>query len=357
MKMKQVLLTGTALAFAGALAAGPASAADKMSVGVSGYMEQWVGMADTEGHMIDHDGDTKTAKVEKEGAVEVQADTEIHFRGTLAADNGMTFSVNVELEGTNNAGNYVDESYLKITGDFGDIRIGSEDTASNLMHYGHQDVGIGFTAGDIGNWLGFGTPNTYGAGSGYFADIPRVTYYTPRMEGMQLGVSYTPDAKVGQAVQNGSKTTVNNDSDSSSVGLNYKGAIGDSSVAFSAGYHSQSAAASGDDDATYTNFGLQVGMGAFGFNIAYAEADDGKDGDSAKDTETVTAGGKYSDGPMAVSVGYAMMDRGDGTDVTSAMLSASYALAPGVSWNSSLFQSEDGDKEGTGFVTGVKVGF
>ena len=311
-----------------------------MSVGVGGYMEQWIGMADIDGHAT------------KEGAAEVQADTEIFFKGSLAADNGLTFSVDVQLEGTNNAGNYIDESSFKITGDFGDIRIGAEDTASNLMHYAHEDVGIGFSAGDTSNWLGFGTPSTYGSGSSAFADIPRVTYFTPRMSGVQIGASYTPDATLGQAAQNGKATTNNNDMDSMSVGLNYQGAIGDSSVAFSAGYHSQATAM--DDDATYTNFGLQVGMGAFGFNVAYAEADagDGSDAD-----ETVTAGLKYAQGEMAFSLGYGMLDSGDGSEMTSVMLSTSYALAPGVEARASFFQAEEGDMEGAGFVGGFKVGF
>ncbi len=38
--MRKTLIATSALAFAGALAAGQASAADMMSVGVGGYMEQ-----------------------------------------------------------------------------------------------------------------------------------------------------------------------------------------------------------------------------------------------------------------------------------------------------------------------------
>ena len=112
-----------------------------------------------------------------------------------------------------------------------------------------------------------------------------------------------------------------------------------------------------DDDATKTNFGLQVGMGAFGFNIAYADEEDGMDDDTAKDIETMSVGAKYSDGPMAVSLGFAQADRGDGTDTSAVMLSASYALAPGVSWRSSLFSAEEGDIDGAAFVTGFKLGF
>lgn len=333
---RKTLLATSALACAGALAAAPASAADMLSIGVHGYMEQWVGMSDIDNHPT------------REGVVDVQSDSEIHIKGSLEADNGLTFTVDVQLEAERRGDNRVDESYLKITGDFGDLRIGSEDTASNLMHYGHQDAGMGLTAGDTANWLGFGTPNTYGAGSAYFADIQGVTYFTPRMNGVQLGMTYRPDATADQAEQH---KAPNNDSDSWSVGLNYKGAIGDSSVAFSAGHHSASTEM---DDATTTNFGLQVGMGAFGFNVAFSEDDAGDGGD--KD-ETVTAGAKYSDGPLSVTVGYAMLDRGDGSEMTSGMLSAGYVLAPGVSWKSSLFQAEDGDMEGGGFVTGVAVGF
>ena len=339
--MRKTLLATTALAFAGAVAAGSAAAADKMSVGVHGYMEQWVGMSD-----VDNFGT-------KEGAVEVRSDAEIHFRGTLAADNGLTFTVDVQLEGNNAAGSYIDESFLKITGDFGDLRIGSEDAASILTHFGHQDVGSGFDAGDVKSWLGFGGPTTGGAGTGYHSDQLRVVYFTPRMNGVQLAGDYMPSEGAGQAASGNNPD--NNDTDAWSVGVNYTGAVGDSSVAVSAGHHSQSTVAG--DDATYTNFGLRVGMGMFGFSVAYGEADDGVKGDSAKDHETVIVGAKYADGPVALSLGFATKDPGVGDATDSAILSAAYTLAPGVAWKSSLFSAEQGDAEGTAFVTGVTVGF
>ena len=74
---------------------------------------------------------------------------------------------------------------------------GSSETAAR----GHQDAGIGLTAGDTANWLGFGTPDTYGAGSAYFADIQVITYFTLRMQGVQLGMTYRPDATADQAEQ------------------------------------------------------------------------------------------------------------------------------------------------------------
>ena len=335
--MKRTLLVTSALAFAGALAVGQASAAEKMSVGVGGYMQQWVGMADINGHAT------------REGGLNVVSDAEVYFKGTLAADSGLTFTVDIQLEGNNAAGNYIDESFLKITGDFGDVRIGSEDPVISLMHYGHQDVGVGLIAGDTQQWLGHGHYlNTYGS----FTDALGIVYFTPRMQGVQLGVSYNPDSRAAQAANN---KAPNNDLDIVAVGMNYKGAVGDSSVAFSVAHYV--AATQGDDDATKTNIGLQVGMGAFGFNVAYAEEEDGMDADTEDDIETMSVGAKYSDGPMAVSIGFAQADRGNDTDTSAFMLSASYALAPGVDWKSSMFSAEEGDIDGTAFVTGFTVGF
>ena len=47
--MRKTLLATSALACAGAMAVAPASAADMLSVGVHGYMEQWVGFTDSDG--------------------------------------------------------------------------------------------------------------------------------------------------------------------------------------------------------------------------------------------------------------------------------------------------------------------
>ena len=345
--MRKALLATTALAFSGAMAAGQASAADMLSVGVAGYMEQWVGVSNIDGHAT------------KEGAFDVLSDSEIHFRGKLAADNGLTFTVDVQLEGNNgglqkNAAdkdttNVIDESFVKISGDFGDLTIGAEDPVISTMHYGHQDVGVGLVAGDTQSWLGHSHYiNTYGS----FTDDVGVTYISPRMEGVQIGMTYTPDSRAAQATNN---QAPNNDMDVVALAMNYKGAVGESSVAFSVGH--MISATDGDDDATKTNFGLQVGMGAFGFNVAYADEDDGMDANTASDIETVSVGAKYSEGPMAFSIGYAMVDRGDGGETTAAMFSASYAVAPGVSWRTSLMQAEEGDVDGAALVSGVKIGF
>ena len=385
--MRKTLLATTALAAAGAFAAGPvlaADMADKLSVGVGGYMQQWIG-----GSSIDAtDADGKATNAD--GGVSQYSDSEIFFRGSLEADNGLKFSVKVEMEansnnyaGTGTAGDVIDESQATVSGAFGQIQIGSEDHAASLMHYGNKDVGISLNCGDASfiagitscareGGLGLGTSGWLIGG-----DDQKVSYYTPRMEGVQFGLSYIPDT--------GSEDTfikpVHNDHDAVAVGLNYMGGIGDTSIALSAGHYVASQTLAEDsqatkiDELTFTNFGLQVGVGAFGFDVAYAVHDGGqymphatnpdvmvKNGEA--DYEVVSVGGKYSDGPMAISLSHMMAEDDAGGDSGVTMLSGSYTLAPGIDWKTSIFGGEENtggtDKtsvEGTAFVTGITLSF
>lgn len=464
--MKRILLGTTALAFAGAMGAGQASAADMLSVNVGGFMEQWVGMSSVE----------NTANPATEGGVAQQSDSEIHFKGKLESDSGLTFSVKVELEGNSDSGP-IDESQLTVGGSFGQITLGAEDGASVLTHHGVRDAGIGITCGDIGNWIngikscGPGGIGTAGHGLG---DRNLISYFTPRMEGVQVAATYIPNSgqEAGKADLN------NNDHDAWSIGGNYKGNMGDASIAVSAGHYQRSQTmkpvglmsgstdrdpdnlayahltagqlkahkasvaaadkaiamdsiaaglsntvvkgsdaasaiknaedmmASKTDAFTVSNFGLQVGFGAFSFDVAYMVGDGGAykpmamnrpvhegtydpDGDgpmeakpettenndpsndiarsvlvkdTSQDFETVTVGTMYTDGPMAISLSYSMTDADDGATQSGTLLSGSYALAPGVAWKSSVFMAERDNAngssvEGTGFVTGIIVGF
>ena len=371
--MRKTLLATTAVAAAGAFAAGPALSADMLSVGVGGYMQQWFGAASVD----DSDNDI-------EGGIAQQSDSEIHFKGKLEADNGLTFSVKVELEGNSrNTGNrdgtgshnhstsYIDESQLTVSGAFGQIVLGAEDPASTLTHHGNKDVGVTLNCGDSHKWIqddtgcshdGFGT-----AGHGH-GDRNSISYYSPRMNGVQFGATYIPNRS-----QEGEFWTLNdNETDAWSIGGNYVGDFGGANIAVSLGHYqaSQTHATLKRDDKTFSNFGLQVGFGAFGFDVAYAENDGGQymaNGmkNEGSDWETMSAGVIYTDGPMAVSLSHMGAEDGEGDNKNTTMLSLSYTLAPGVDSKTSIFGTEvnsgsGSDKrtiEGSAFVTGFVIGF
>ncbi len=62
---------------------------------------------------------------------------------------------------------------------------------------------------------------------------------------------------------------------------------------------------------------------------------------------------------MAASLSYMTRDRDNGMDASAVMASVRYTLAPGVESRTSIFQAEDDSlgAEGTGFVTGINIGF
>ena len=478
--MRNCLFATASLAFINS----PAMAADMLSVGVGGYMQQWFGYANRA-----DDGE--------DGGWAAQADSEVHFRGSLESDMGLNFTVHVELEGDRGS-NAIDESYARVSGEFGQIEFGARDHVMVRMHSGISDVGIGLTSGDTQKWV----PGTYLETAGHaIGNARKLNYISPRVSGLQVGVSYAPD-DAAQDANTGAPTT--NDNAGWGAGLNFQQEIGGGSFTFSLGHRSgdtagtelelksgmdsgtritvgqlkmhedaieayeaardltpgedgidalegandseraaalanlQNAAVTGanaianaldqtvtrGDAATYTNVGVGVGMGAFKFNVAYATVDGGaymavanpivrnqNDGvastdcsdsnvhcfdhdsedstdavvetdsqndpsndwarktvakDTSKDYDVWGVSVSYTDGPMSISLGHMSHEADNGGERTATMLSASYALAPGVAWKSSVFGVEDttghknvtgGMNEGTGFVTGIALSF
>ena len=342
--MRKTLLATTALAFAGALAAGQASAADKLSVGVSGYMKQWVGMTSIEEGTY---GEGDAAEM-REGAMDIRSNSEVYVKGSLEADNGLTFGVVFEFEG-NGPGN-IDESYAWVSGDFGKLRIGAEDSAHSLMVYGVPNAGL-----DLGEVRMFFPENEAYYTANWQADNKRIVYMTPRMEGVQLGLSYGPGANEAYGHESGGDLP-NNDGDTFSVALNTSHDFAGGTVKLAVGHISR-----GPDDVDATNAAAQVSMSGITVSVAHLDDDKG-------DQSMTVAGVMYSDGPISISGNYGMNDKAAG-EVSIGMLSMGYQLAPGVALKSSLFASEsdatqvmksDGsmaDFEGTGFVTGISLGF
>ena len=373
--MKRILLGTTALAFAGAMTAGSASAADMLSVGVGGYMEQWVGIADRS------DGDV-------DGGITVQSDSEIYFQGSMEADNGLKFTVHVQLEANNEADDAgdnteIDESFARVSGEFGTLEIGQRDPIHTRTHYAAAfGAGVGLNAGDTQKWL----PGAYLETAGWTipGDDLGVIYITPRVNGIQVGLSYHPDSTNENA---STRAPVDNDNAAAAAGINFNETVGDMSVKVSLGHINVSNPGSVDydsdgdgtddmskgfDDKTFTNAGLSVGMGQFSFGVSWATRDDGGFVAMADDSgnemavedrsgqhDTVAVGLGYSDGPLSVSVGHMNRDAENGDERTATMVSAGYRLAPGVDWKTSLFGVEDSGSgtEGTAFVTGIDIGF
>ena len=374
--MKKILLGSTAIVAAGMIAAVPsADAASKMKLGVGGYMEQWFGFTSgDDGVGQDYSGFSTVS------------DGEIHFKGKTKLDNGISVGVNVQLE-AQQGGDQIDEQYMTVSGGFGQIIIGDENSAMYKMHYAPSDYGIGMNSGDNTAWnkpvsdaegdsINMGSHYRSPFGATYIEpdavnDSAKISYFTPRVSGFQLGLSYAPDANQDS---NGLPNRDAANTDYIMVGANFKQKMGGMSVGISGGYGTVTDAAAGGVEPEATSFGIKLGMGGISAGVAYANFSD----HGNKDQEGINAGVAYSSGPMGVSVAYYHGEK-DGNNGSATTLdgqaerdvihlSAKYAMGPGVTLAGTLghavYSSDDADIDNsvdesasTYVVMGLKVGF
>jgi predicted porin len=354
--MKKVLYGTTALFAAGALMASPASAEEKIKLGLGGYMEQWVGFNDQDdvGDAGDRSG------------IGTLNDSEVFFVGETTLDNGIDVGVNIQLEG-NTSGDQIDESYLYMEGSFGQILLGSENSAQYKMGYAAPDVGIGVNSGDTTAWASFdGIGGAAGAFRGAFGstaveagranDVNRLTYFTPRISGFQLGASYAPQSDGEDGGVDNNRDRDDELQDGFSIGANYVATLGGVDVAVAGGYGRWENDASGGDDPEVWNVGLNVGFSGFTVGASYAS----EEGSGAYDeAETFDVGVSYATGPFAVSVTYLHAER-DGAatqvdieDVLEADLdvfhiSGAYTMGPGIKIKGTVGIAEISDESGVG---------
>lgn len=355
--MKKFLLGTTAIVAAGMIAAPSADAADKIDIAVGGFMNQWFGYTTAEDESADYQGFNN------------QSDTEIHFTGTTTLDNGISFGVGIELEG-NSSASHIDESYMTISGNFGQFIIGSDDSSMNKMHVSPTDYGVGFGTNWVPNSIGAAYADGTNATPGGNGDSEKVTYMTPSIQGFQLGLSYLPD---NQEDNNGARDSNAELTDGYTIGASFNDDFdGAFNLGMSLGYGAFTDGPAGQDDPNAFSAGLTLGFGGFSIGGSYGTTESTAD----EEIDRFALGAAYETGPWGVSVNYLHSD-GDGTttgnvitndgDHDSFSVNGKYTFGPGVTAAATLGHSEistdntaagtNDEIDGTYFVVGMKLSF
>ncbi|MGF1553106.1 MAG: porin [Paracoccaceae bacterium] len=328
--MKNLLLSSSALALIGLYAA-PANAAE-WEVVVGGGSTQQFGYAG-----VDIDG-LSDDEADFDG-VDVLSDTEIEFTPSITLDNGIQFGLNVQLEG-NTGGDQIDESFAFVEGAFGRVNIGSENSAGYLMTFAAPCVAL--NCHNSGSLTGFvpysGTPDGTGVELGADAfrgtlgatflenarnnDAQRVTYFTPRFGGVQLGVSYARDDLQDSSAPVNLGDDTGTVGDFVDVGANYVNSFGSFDVAVSARYGIAFTDGSGEDEFSLdldddegedgifdSNLDNNPQVFAFGANFGFAGVTIGgswgeQNNAGADDGTVYDVGISYETGPWGVSFSY-----------------------------------------------------
>ncbi|MEL7466612.1 MAG: porin [Pseudomonadota bacterium] len=307
-------------------AATPAASAE-WETGVSGFYH--LGVAFSDGAGQDGPG--------------ILRDGEIHITGELTTDSGITYEAVVEIESFTSS-DQIDKNYASVSGFFGTVKIGGDDTA--IATYANGVFGA------PGSHIGYVDHNPITTAADDVAAIAGgenaigLHYDTPEFMGFQIGVSYLPS--LGADGAGDVNTPVFEGSDFWSVGGAYNGEFGDIALGISAGYADEQ----GPNNDVWS-VGGYVGFGGFAIAGGYQDGAAGYT-DGAAAGETFYVGASYATGPWEFAGGYSNNNLND-TDVAAAW--ATYNLAPGVSMTGGLEYGDDGANEDIGGIAYMSLLF
>jgi len=360
--MRKFLLSTSAIVGVG-LIAGPAGAAEKITLGLGGYAESYVGLVSAE----------EDVATRNPASIDVQTDKEIYFSGSTTLDNGISITVRIELEGDEGA-TTIDESYVAISSDtMGKFIIGGDDQVSGGAYVG-PDRGI---SGDYDNWVieanMFKNDNAYDSGNS--GDSSMVSYYAPRVGGFQIAASYVPET--GTTGGGDTPDSITDNHSAYAVSLSWKESVGDVAINSQVGMYREGTAIAGDEPGeTNVNVGLRVAFQGLDIGAAYGRfIESGNDGTVTVGTDNgyhVSAGVSYTTGAYKFGV-WSMYTENEGLLTTdgddearSTTLWGEYTLSDGVLLQGMVF-NVDYDEEtnvdlneqsgGWGVVAGIKLDF
>lgn len=287
----------------------------------------------------------------------VGADGEIHFSPSIKLDNGVTYGARIELEAFT-TGDQIDEHYIYAKGGFGTVKIGADDAAHYLLH--SQAPGGGYDSYNEGTFSGtWGTMyvNDYSS-----SDANKLTYMTPSMNGVVIGVSFTPDTSSGGGAPTNKAASNVKDTgfgDGMAVGVRYKTSMDGVSVQLGAGFQSIGSDNGGEDREVLQGH-AKFGIG--GVTVGGSYLTDNK-ASTTSDLNAFNVGVSYKMGDLTIGGGMGAMTTEtngaqDDTD-THASVSFSYAVAPGVKAGAGLhFEENDGQNDdAVGAVMAIQMSF
>lgn len=362
MKHSHRVVVGALLA---GTAASPAWSAERLNVNVGGEYTQYFGYANND--------DIKTGDFT---GLDVKTDGTLTFGGDFTLDTGLQVGVEVGLDAMSSGSDQIDGSYLWLEERFGRLELGSRDNAAALMHYSAPDVGFGVNDSDLADWIvnpsGGDSDSAFQSTYLYLGEdqATKVSYFTPRFEGLQFGVSYIPE------FQRDDNSQPSNDlyNNGVALGANYVNTIGNVDVALAVGYlraEKPDNSAAAIKSAEGYSIGGNLGYAGFTFGASYADTKGngsaGTDSAVSFDGRGYDVGVAYAFDAFQVSLSYYNGKVADSTAAGDSkhetiMVSGNYEIGPGVNLLASVFRTnfkaDSGVKnEGFAAITGITLTF
>lgn len=288
--MRKLMLATTALLGCGmVMGAAPANALDEVTMG---------GEYVTRLGFFDYDN---VAGLTDSNTRDMRNDIELHFGVEGTTDTGLVYGGHTEL---NNSGSnlVVDEAYMYLSGSFGMVQLGDEDGVVDGMRVLAPSVGFEmgvadgpfqFLNGEIGTLVQ--TSNT--------GDSTKINYFSPNYQGLQLGLSWTPEAGNNGTMVSFDETQSTMD-DMFEVALRYDVEYEEFAMRFMGSYSFGDADNSGLEDVSSWMIGMDVTYASFTFGGAYVDNSDSGLVAGAEDQTEWQLGISYENGPFGVAFNY-----------------------------------------------------
>ena len=354
--MRKVLLGTSALL--SLLVAAPARA--EMEVTLGGYVT-------TQAGFFDNDQANQTNR-------DFRSKSEVRIRAEGETSNGLKYGARVDLWTSTDQTDNSRRTGIWLSGNYGRVELGDLDGASSALTVMAPTVGIGQINGSYVNFLPTASRpagSIVDTGGGMIRPLDtdqatKVTYYTPRLSGIQLGVSYVPEVdnnNMGEAVEFSDTTGKQHNAIES--GINYRAEYANGvKVRAGVGYDMSEAKDGTREDVRSWGVGARVGFKGFEFGGAYVDNGDSNNnvGVSNDDETSWNVGGKFERGPWGVALTYIAEDYsangGRGTDTSggsydAVVVGGSYKIADGLTAGADLAffdRNKDTGTDDNGYV-------
>ena len=293
-----------------------------------------------------------------------ESELQLNVSGT--ADNGLNYGFKIEINANTSDGTVADEVRLQLSGGWGTVQMGDEDGAEDIMNYGGENLmgAVGGFDGDFDDVLlraGAGAPS-YPTIAGDSSDNTKISYFSPRFSGFQVGASLTPTPNTGDnfKVDGGWENHIG-------VGANYDNSFGDVRVRASGVYSANSSNNTGVEDVSAWSVGGIVGFGPISVGANYTDnGDSGQATGSGVESSYWDVAASFETGPIYLSVGYlasTVETPGGDAEFTNIALTADYTVAPGLGVYAEVDLIEDDplgtlfDNDATIIILGANVSF
>ena len=385
--VKKQLMAGTALVAATMFIAGGAVAAEKKmmkpSISVGGFAEHVIGGV-LDSSQTNGGGDATP----NYAALDVRNNVEVHFNGRATLDSGIKIHARVELEGSTHTGapapgqmpnpgahfqpspansdDQIDEMFLAISGSFGQVILGPTENAPVKMltrFTGSWATNVGwnqtfnshsFVGPSVGGGAAFHTMQQPQIASG---DQEKVTYISPKFDGVQIGFSYTPNDAEDNGTNSNTDTQLH---DGIAGAISYAGKFSGVGVGGGIGYSQMQGAGGNEDQIRWGAAGMLDFGGGFRVAVAYKA----NTSPMASEGHVFDGGVRYIAGANSFSVtGSVGENDTSGAEYRTVIGSYRRTLGPGVRmfgsmiWNDSDSGNGMTERSGLAAVTGVFVGF